>query len=476
MTRSLVADQPWAVPASWEWAYIGDVAEVIGGGTPRTGENRYFDGGTIPWITPADLSGYNEKHIYVGRRNITEAGLNSCGARMLPAGAVLFSSRAPVGYVAIATVPLCTNQGFKSFVFSDAILPDYAYYYLQRARGLALQLASGTTFPEISGANAARIPIPIAPKPEQSRIVSKLETLLSMLDNSVTVLEHAKRNLKAYTASVLKAACAGRLLQELVRSDSASTDWRTVPVGRVLEEPLANGRSPAKSGTGTRILRLTAIRRHVVDFSQTRFGSVSANDREKLVLRAGDVLVSRGNGSRNLVGRAALVTEQLPRDVILPDTMIRIRLAPQSFDPRYFVHVWNSPFVRAQIERAAKTTAGIYKISQQDIKKFVLSCPPVHVQHAIVEEIERHLSVATQLEREIETALRSARGLRAVILRCAFEGTLVPQDPADEPASILIDRLLSERAMSEKERSPARAKHRATAAAYNLKKAAAEVR
>src|SRR5690606_35514368 len=119
-------------------------------------DNANYDGGTIPWITPADLSGYTEKYIERGRRNITEKGLNGSSARLMPEGTVLFSSRAPIGYVAIARNPVSTNQGFKSFVPHDGVDPEYLYYYLKRAKELALKLASGTTFPEISGKNAKK--------------------------------------------------------------------------------------------------------------------------------------------------------------------------------------------------------------------------------------------------------------------------------------------------------------------------------
>ena len=104
---------------------MGEIADVVGGGTPRTNDSENYEGGTIPWITPADLSGYTAKNISHGERLITAKGLAGSSAKMMPSGTVLFSSRAPVGYVAIAANPVCTNQGFKSFVLkAKDILPD----------------------------------------------------------------------------------------------------------------------------------------------------------------------------------------------------------------------------------------------------------------------------------------------------------------------------------------------------------------
>jgi type I restriction enzyme S subunit len=123
----------WAIPDTWSWTVASEIAQIIGGGTPSTRDPENFDGGDIPWITPADLTGYREKMIRRGERNITEKGLRECGARVMPTGTVLFSSRAPIGYVAVADNPVATNQGFKSFIPSEAVTSDYLYYYMQFA-------------------------------------------------------------------------------------------------------------------------------------------------------------------------------------------------------------------------------------------------------------------------------------------------------------------------------------------------------
>jgi type I restriction enzyme S subunit len=191
---------------------MGEVAEVVGGGTPRTSDAANFEGGTIPWITPADLSGYREKFISRGTRNITSKGLSSSAAKLLPSGTVLFSSRAPIGYVAIASTAVATNQGFKSFVLRDGLKSDYVYYYLQRARELAVGLASGTTFLEISGAKAAQIPIPVPPPDEQDRIVAEIEKQFTRIDAAIGLIQRVKRNLNVWRSALVRTAMAGRLV------------------------------------------------------------------------------------------------------------------------------------------------------------------------------------------------------------------------------------------------------------------------
>src|SRR6266566_4234821 len=119
--------EPWAIPDAWQWTQMGKIALVVGGGTPDTKIADYF-GGEIAWLTPADLSGYTAKRILRGARNLTRAGLENSGARLMPRDTVLFTSRAPIGYVAIAEEDVSTNQGFKSFVLRQDVLPDFIYY------------------------------------------------------------------------------------------------------------------------------------------------------------------------------------------------------------------------------------------------------------------------------------------------------------------------------------------------------------
>ena len=187
--------QLWTIPSSWKWLEIREDATVVGGGTPKTSDPTNLDCSEIPWITPADLSGYKEKYIARGSRSITDKGLKSSSAQLLPTNTLLFSSRAPIGYVVIASQPVTTNQGFKSFVLSEEIDPSFIYYYLLRAKETIQSLGGGTTFKEIkeiSGANAAEIPLALAPLAERRRIVAEIETQFTRLDASVAALRRAQ--------------------------------------------------------------------------------------------------------------------------------------------------------------------------------------------------------------------------------------------------------------------------------------------
>jgi type I restriction enzyme S subunit len=172
---------PFEIPGTWAWTRIGTIGSVIGGGTPDSHDpTLWATGSEIPWLTPADLYGFREKYVSHGRRDITAAGLAGSSAQLLPTGTVLFSSRAPIGYVAIAANPLATNQGFKSCALFVPELADYLYWFLKQAGNAIDAAASGTTFKEISGSKFAAVLVPLPPLAEQHRIVARVEELMGL--------------------------------------------------------------------------------------------------------------------------------------------------------------------------------------------------------------------------------------------------------------------------------------------------------
>ena len=178
-----VEQGPFEIPETWQWLRLGDVSAIVGGGTPRSGESSFWsDGQDIPWLTPADMRRQPSRYISRGERDITSEGLSKSSAQMLPAGSVLFSSRAPIGHVGIAANPLSTNQGFKSCVPYISAMSDYLYVFLKYAGPGIDEQSSGTTFKEVAGKDFALILVPIAPLAEQHRIVAKVDELMGLID------------------------------------------------------------------------------------------------------------------------------------------------------------------------------------------------------------------------------------------------------------------------------------------------------
>ena len=200
------------LPKGWTWTRLGNLGKIVAGGTPSTKNEEYW-GNEVFWVSPADLSGYKRKFISRGRKSLSKLGLENSSAKLLSAGSILFSSRAPIGYVVISANEICTNQGFKSLVPSKEIFNEYIYYYLKASKQLAEKYASGTTFKELSGKSFSILPIPLPPHKEQKRIVERIEELFSDIDQGVESLKTAQKQLKVYRQAVLKWAFEGKLTE-----------------------------------------------------------------------------------------------------------------------------------------------------------------------------------------------------------------------------------------------------------------------
>ncbi|MGL5057703.1 MAG: restriction endonuclease subunit S, partial [Fusobacteriaceae bacterium] len=196
-------EKPFNIPNSWEWVRLGVIGQIIGGGTPKTERTEYWNG-SVPWLTPADLNGYKDKYISFGKRFITDLGLKESSAQLLKEGTILFSSRAPIGYVAITKNNLATNQGFKSISLFETKSKEYLYYYLKKIAKTVNDNASGTTFKEISGSDVSKILFSLPPLKEQERIVKRVDELMTVCDTLESKIEIGEKINQKLLASLLK--------------------------------------------------------------------------------------------------------------------------------------------------------------------------------------------------------------------------------------------------------------------------------
>ena len=178
--------------AEWIECKISDIGTVVGGATPSTKKTEYYEGGNIAWITPKDLATFSGRYIQRGERNITEIGLKSCSTQLLPQNTVLFSSRAPIGYVAIAANEVCTNQGFKSVIPNEVTDPLFLFYLLKYNKDRIEGMGSGTTFKEVSGNTMKNIVVNV---PADKEIQTKIASLLGAIDDKIEENERINNNL-----------------------------------------------------------------------------------------------------------------------------------------------------------------------------------------------------------------------------------------------------------------------------------------
>ena len=184
---------------NFEAKRLGDVAEIVGGCTPSTKEANNWDG-NVPWLTPKDLSSFEGIYVDRGSRSITEIGFKSSSAKMLPAGAVLYTSRAPIGYVAIARNAISTNQGFKSLILKDGYVPEFVFYLLKASKSEIESHASGGTFAEISAKALSDVVLQLPPKVHQEAIAR----LLLSLDEKIGANNSISKSLEDFVQSIFK--------------------------------------------------------------------------------------------------------------------------------------------------------------------------------------------------------------------------------------------------------------------------------
>ena len=497
----------WEIPDSWQWSKISELGDVVSGGTPSTKEPAFW-GDVVNWITPADLSGYSEKFISKGAKSLTQKGLASSSAKLMPKGSVHFSSRAPVGYVVISKEDMSTNQGFKSIVPTKEGFNEFVYYYLKGAKRLAEERASGTTFKEISGKAFSELPIPLAPFNEQQRIVSKLEELLSELDKGIESFKTAREQLTVYRQTVLKRAFEGKLTEEWRRKhtdelEPAKTllekikaereqryhqqldDWKRAV--KAWEVGGKGGKNPTKPGKPKELQPLTEeeltelpelpdgwawIRFHnmvlesclgkMLDKSKNvgtpipylrninvRWGSFDLSDllnmkfeegeKERYGLQPGDLIICEGGEP----GRCA-IWQQSNSDMRIQKALHRVRFPTKSIANKFAYYFVLFSSSNGHLSKFFTGTT-IKHLTGKGLANLEFPVCSITEQNQIGQQIESRLSVAEKLEQDIEDALKQAEALRQSLLKKAFEGWLVPQDPNDEPASVLLERIKTEK-------------------------------
>ena len=394
------------LPEGWEWKKLGEIGEICSGGTPSTRDETNFDG-NIPWVTPADLSNFEGIYIEKGKRNISEKGLSSSSAKLLPKNSVIFSSRAPIGYVAIASNPLTTNQGFKNIILKEEILPEYIYYYLKKSKRLVESYASGTTFLEVSATRFSQIPVVIPPLETQQKIVSLLE--------------------KAEETKKLRAQ-ADELTQKLLQSVFLEMFGDPVKnphgfeIGEIGDLVIATQYGTSKKanedGKGIPVLRMNNITYEGNwDLSSLKYIELNQKEMEKYLVYKGELLFNRTN-SKELVGKSAVYKEEKP----MAFAGYLIKLITESPATSEFIagHL-NSKYGKMYLENMAKNIVGMANINAQEVQRIPILLPSREI-------MEKYSIIVKQIEKTKQSQKQSSleiNNLFDALMQKAFIGELV---------------------------------------------------
>ena len=383
---------------SWPAATVGEVCDVVSGATPRTG-NPEFWGGNVPWVTPKDLSELGQKHLNDTPRKITRAGLKSCSAKMLPAQSVLFSSRAPIGLVAINSLPVCTNQGFKSLVPRlDLVSPDFLYWWLKAQVKHIQSKGRGATFKEVSKKIVENLRIPLPPLAEQRRIAEILD--------AADALRAQRRETLAQLDTLIQSV----FLDMFGDTVNNPMGWEERSLGDLAQGSFRNGISPSTKGTiDSDVLTLSAITGGRFDFAAKKSARFDKHPSPAQRLNTETFLICRGNGNRQLVGSGAY-PDRSTNEVCFPDTMIGVSISSSVLAAAYLHNVWRSPRVRRQVERGARTTNGTHKVNQEFLSTIVFPVPPTEHQRrfaAVVDSIDEQSACQRAHLGELDTLFAS---------------------------------------------------------------------
>jgi len=470
------------IPSSWENCTLEDIAKIISGGTPKsTVKENFSETGGVAWLTPADLSGYSKKTISNGKRNLTEIGYKSCSAKKMPKGSVLYSSRAPIGYVVISENEISTNQGFKSFVPDGGIDSDYLYYYLKSIKHIAEAKATGTTFKELSGTATKALPFIAPPEKEQKRIVEKLDSLLAQVDTIQQRLNNLPNIIKRFRQSVLAAAVSGKLTEQWRgENDVANIDntiskileersqkvsnrtkipqphlkdeeypipdsWKWVSLDS-LASKIVDGvhHKPVYTEEGIPFMSVKDIKNEKMSFNYCKY--ISEETHKEIHPRCnpekGDLLITKSG----TIGRTAIIDTDAIFDLFVSVALIK----PASMIVNMkFIDIALRKWVNSIDVSSRVVGTAIKNLHLRDMRVLAIPFAPIEEQTEIVRLVEQYFALADTLEKNLANAKQRVDNLTQSILAKAFKGELVPQDPSDEPADKLLERIKAARTEAE---------------------------
>ena len=406
-------DVPFTVPKKWKWMPLKNVGRIVGGGTPKTSVTEYWKDGTIVWFTPADLGKVTGVYASDSERKITELGLAKSSAVLMPPNSIIFSSRAPIGYIAVATKHCCTNQGCKSFVPDLKVIDSLWGYFAIRARTPdIIARASGTTFKEISGKEVGETLIPIPPLLEQQRIVKRLieiQTLIDSYGKEQEALEELEQKLPSeLKASLLQEAIRGKLVPQLesepvvrqlgeVPKDvpfAIPAKWKWVTLGTISKKIHYGYTASAKETGNARLLRISDIQNRVVNWSSVPFCSPSDKEISKFKLNVGDIVIARTGGT---IGKSYLISDEIEKTTVFASYLIRVIPEVGYVDPAYLQAFLRSPCYWRQLVDGSRGT-GQPNVNAQALSEIKVPLPSIQEQHRIVlklKELSDKLEITT---------------------------------------------------------------------------------
>lgn len=408
------------LPPGWAQAALGDVVTVLDRmRIPLNKAERDKRPGSIPYYGATGQVGWVDKPLFDEELLL----LGEDGAPFVdPSKAKSYIIRGPSwvnnhAHVLRALDGLTTNLYLKHFL-------DFVDYRPH---------VTGTTRLKLTQRAMRSIPIHLPSVAEQKRIVAAIEEHFSRLDAVEFTLQKNLQQLDTLRSTAL--------VEAFHSSRSVPPHWNRVTIGDVAEVRGGIQKQPKRrpNKNPAPFLRVANVLRGELRLDEVHQIELFDGELEKYRLHAGDLLVVEGNGSPQQIGRAACWGDEI-YDCVHQNHLIRVRPG-RSLVPRYLALYWNAPHTAYTLRDVASSTSGLYTLSTQKIKSIPIPLAPLPEQQEIVEELDQQLGTYGRLEQSMRRALNRLQAVRRSVLATAFLGRLVPQDPTDEPASGLLERI-----------------------------------
>lgn len=429
------------LPAGWSIISLSDAGHWGSGGTPSRKHSQYY-GGDIPWIKTGELG---PRTIIKAEEYITEFGLANSSAKIFQPGSVAIAMYgATIGKVSILGIPAATNQACAVAEVDERVTTsDFLFHYLCSQRDQFAQAGKGGAQPNISQGLLKGWRLPLPPLNEQRRIAAKLDTTLAAVDACRQRLDGVAELLKRFRQAVLTAATSGELTREW-REERGAPEWDTKSLGDcgAVTGGITKNSSRLNMPLQKPYLRVANVYLNRIDLDDVSVIGVTEAEYRKTALHSGDLLIVEGNGSLQQVGRVA-IWEEADFDCVHQNHLIRWR--SEEMMPKWALYWLMSPVGRQLLEQRAKSTTGLHTLSVSKVSRISIPVPSISEQDEIICRVQDLFTLADQLEARLSTARKVVDRLTPALLAKAFRGELVPQDPSDEPASVLLERLRAAR-------------------------------